>query len=393
MQGLRDRVAVVGMGCTKFGELWDKSSDDLLIDASLEAFADAGIEAKQIQAAWVGTYSSFRTGVGLSYPLKLQYVPVTRVENACATGTDAFRNACFAVAAGVYDFVLAAGVEKQKDSGYSGLVANAEVVSSETAPMVPAPTQFALAATRYFHTFGLSFQEGKQMLARIAVKNHHNGTMSPKAHLRREITVEQAINSPMIAWPLGLFDCCGVSDGAAAAVITSPEIAKKLKKDYALVKAVGLTCGSAQGVQQQSFDFVHFEETVDAAKKAYADAGVKDPRREISLAQVHDCFTITEALVCEDLGLADKGHYRDEQNKGAFELTGTLPVNTDGGLKCYGHPIGASGLRMMYENFKQLQGKAGPRQLKNVNLALTHNLGGKPGGRFTCAVSILGRAD
>jgi len=225
MQGIKDRVAIVGMGCTKFGERWDMAANDLIVDACYEAFEDAGIEPKDIQAGWVGTTSSGRRGTMLTYPLKLDYIPVTRVENACATGTDALRNACYAVAAGIYDIVLVAGVEKLKDSGYSGLPLYPEVVTSGVEPPVPAPVQFALAATRYFHHYGLSFEEGKETLAKIAAKNHHNGTLNPKAHFQREITVEQAVNAPMVAWPLGLFDCCGVSDGGAAAVICRADLA------------------------------------------------------------------------------------------------------------------------------------------------------------------------
>ncbi len=392
MQGIKDRVAIIGMGCTKFGELWDRSVDDLLVDACYEAFEDAGVGPGDIQAAWLGTNTSARQGVGLAYPLKLQHIPVTRVENACATGTDAVRNACYAVAAGIYDIVLVAGVEKLKDSGYAGLNPGAELTSSETDPPAPPPVQFALAATRYFHHYGLTPMEGKQMLAKVSVKNHHNGTLSPKSHLKREITVEQALNAPIIAWPLGLFDCCGVSDGAGAAIITTPAIARSRKKDdYILVKGLGLDCGASQGLQQVSYNWIQFDENIAASSRVYAEAGIRDSRQEIDLASVHDCFTITEVIVCEDLGFCARGGYREDQEAGSFELGGDLPVNTDGGLKCFGHPIGATGLRMIYEVYQQLLGKAGPRQLSKAAVGLTHNLGGRPGGRFTCAISIWGR--
>jgi len=391
MQGIRDRVAIIGMGCTKFGELWDKSANDLLIDACYEAFEDAGIEPKDVKAAWFGTTSTTRQGVGLAYPLKLQFIPITRVENACCTGTDALRNACYGVAAGIYDVVLAAGVEKLKDSGYTGLPSRMEVVSTEVDPPVPPPVQFATAATRYFHHYGLSPEEGKRMLAGVAVKNHRNGVLNEKAHLRKEVTAEQVMNSPTIAWPLGLFDCCGVSDGASAAVITTPEIARSMGKDYVLVKGLGLTCGAFQGLQQVTYDFVHFDENVAAAEAAYEEAGITNPRQEIDLAEVHDCFTITEVIVCEDLRFCGRGKYRDEQEAGTFETTGDLSVNPDGGLKCFGHPVGATGIRMAYEVYLQLLGRAGGRQLKKADIGLTHNLGGLPGGRFTCAVGIFGR--
>lgn len=392
MPGIKDKVAIIGMGCTKFGEHWDKSVNDLIVEACYEAFEDAGIEPKDIQAAWLGTTTSGRRGGTLAYPLKLEYIPVTRVENACATGTDAFRNACYAVAAGVYDLVLVCGVEKLKDSGYSGLPLYPEIITSGVEPPCPPPVQFALAATRYFYHYELTYEQGKRILAKIAVKNHYNGTLNPKAHFQREITVEQAMNAPIIAWPLGLFDCCGVSDGSAAAIITRADLAPKFRKDYILVKGLGITCGARQSQLQTTYDFVHFEENVTAGQLAYQEAGITNPRKEIDLAIVHDCFTITELIIYEDLGFSPRGRGKDDVEAGTFELTGELPVNTDGGLKCFGHPIGASGLRMIYEVYKQLQGKAGPRQLKKADIGLTHNLGGLPGW-FTSAVAIFGRAD
>ncbi|MEE8473516.1 MAG: acetyl-CoA acetyltransferase [Dehalococcoidia bacterium] len=396
MRGIKDRVAIAGMGCTKFGELWDKSEEDLMVEACHEALADAGLESKDIQAAWYGTNYTGFTGQMLAHALKLDYIPVTHVENACATATDAFRNAAYAVAAGIYDIVLACGVEKLKDTGYTGLDMTRFLPDGSKVamtPRVPPPSQFALSAVRYFHTYGLSYDEGKRVLAKIAVKNHHNGTLSPKAHFRREITEEQAINAPILAYPLGLFDCCGVSDGSAAAIITTPEIAAGLRKDkdHVLVKGLGLTVGSRQGTLQDDYDFVHFEENVTAARIAYEDAGITNPREEIDLASVHDCFSITELIIYEDLGFSPRGRGREDVEAGTFELTGKLPVNTDGGLKCFGHPVGASGLRMIYEVYKQLQGKAEGRQLSKADIGLTHNLGGVPGS-FSSAVTILGRA-
>ena len=390
MRGIKDRVAIVGMGCSNFGERWDSSAADLMVEAGYEAYADAGLEAKDIQAAWLGTVSSFRTGQPLAEALKLDYIPITRVENACATATDAFRNACYAVAAGIYDIVLAVGVEKLKDSGFSGL-AIPEAPGADVAPPTPPPSQFAMAATRYFHQYDIPYDQGKLTLAEIAAKNHHNGTLNPKAHFQREITTDQVINAPMIAWPLGLFDCCGVSDGAAAAIITTPEIAQSLRKDYVLVKGLGLSVG-AFGVLRDDWDFTHFPETVKASQSAYDEAGISDPREDIDLAMVHDCFTITELIICEDLGFSARGKASEDVHSGRFTLEGDLPVNTDGGLKCFGHPVGASGIRMIYEVYKQLQGKAEGRQLKKADVGLTHNLGGRPGS-FTCSVAIFGSAE
>jgi acetyl-CoA C-acetyltransferase len=394
-EGIKDKVAVIGMGCVKFGENWGQSAADMIIDAVYEAYEDAGIEPKDIQAAWIGTCQAGVRGTQLAIPLKLEYIPISRLENACATASDAFRNACYGVAAGVYDIALAVGVEKAKDTGFSGLETTYSRHISQGTWLDPEvfvgmPAQFALAANRYFYRYGLSYEEGKRTLAKISVKSHHNGTLSPKAHLRREITLEQAVNAPMIAWPLGLFDCCGVSDGAAAAIITRPALAKKFRDDYILVKGLGLACGASQAELQDDYDFTHFEETVTAARLAYEEAGIREPRKEIDLASVHDCFSITELLVYEDLGFSPRGKGPEDVDAGTFTLEGELPVNTDGGLKCFGHPIGASGLRMIYEIYKQLQGKAGPRQLKDPKIGLTHNLGGLP-GRFTCAVTVMGR--
>ncbi len=389
MESIKDRVAIVGMGCCKFGERWDAGPEDLLVESCFEAFEDAGIEPKDIQAAWFGT-TQLATGQPLAQAIKLEYIPITRIENACATATDALMNACFAVAAGVYDMVLVAGVEKLKDSGVGYLTGGGGQPSSQIAAAAPPPVQFALAANRYFHQYGLSYEEGKRILAMIDVKNHHNGSLNPKAHFQREITIEQAVNAPMMAFPLGLYDCCGVSDGSAAAILTRPDIAKSMRNDYILVKGLGLSVGGMQGMLREYYDFVHFDESVTAGKMAYEQAGIKNPREEVDLAEVHDCFSITELIIYEDMGWSPRGRAKEDVESGFFTLEGGLAVNPDGGLKSFGHPIGASGLRMLYEVYKQLQGKAGPRQLKKADIGLTQNLGGRPGS-FSCGVSIWGR--
>jgi acetyl-CoA C-acetyltransferase len=391
MQNIKDRVAIVGMGCTQFGELWDKSHKDLLVDACYEAFEDAGIEPKDIQMAWFGSRESGFTGTPLSNALKLEYIPVSHVENFCAGGTDTFRNACYAVAAGACDIALAAGVEKCKDH-YGGF--SLDILDQFDRSMVewelPPMSQFAELATRYMYHYGWKYEDFKRILSMIDVKNHHNGTLSPKAQFHREITIEQAMNAPMISYPLGLFDACGVSDGSAAAIITTPEIAKKMRKDYVLVKALALTNGAGQAVLQPEYDFIHIPETVTAGKAAYQEAGITEPRQEIDVAIVHDCFSITELLIYEDLGFSPRGKGPEDVEAGTFTLEGELPVNTDGGLKCFGHPLSASGLRMIYEIYKQMQGKAGPRQLDKADIGLTHNVGGI-NGWFNCAVAIFGK--
>ncbi|OPY73744.1 MAG: acetyl-CoA acetyltransferase [Syntrophorhabdus sp. PtaU1.Bin050] len=383
MESIKNKVAIVGMGCTKFGERYDMGVEDLLVEAAYEACQDAGIEPKDIQAAWLGTVFSGMSAITLA-PLGLQYIPVTRVENMCATGSEALRAASYAVAAGVVDIALAIGVEKLKDTGTTGVKGPALVGdnldgTAGIGPGYSAPASFAYLASRYFAEYKMNPEDGRRLLAQIAVKNHHNGSLNPKAHFSNQVTVEQAMKAPIVAYPLGLFDCCGVSDGAAAAIVTRADMAKKFRDDPIYIKALSIAVGARQGAMVQDYDFVHLEENVRASQKAYADAGIKDPRKEISMAEVHDCFTVHEMIVYEDLQFAKRGRAKEDIEAGSFTLTGDLPVNTDGGLKCFGHPLGASGLRMMYEVYHQLREKAGPRQIKNPRLGLTHNLGGNAG--------------
>ncbi len=382
MESIKDKVAVIGMGCTKFGERWDTSTDDLIVEAAYEAYEDAGVGPEDLQAAWVGTTGSGSAGQCLADPLKLKGIPITRVENYCATGLDAFRNACFGVACGMYDVAMALGFEKLKDTGAGGLgVGRGQHPVYETRRT--APGSFAFIATRYFHKYGID----KTTLAKIAVKNHHNGTLHPKAHFQREITVEQVLKAPIIAWPLGLLDCCPTTDGAAAAIICRADMAKKFRSDPVYVKGLGLSVDPMLPMSRPGFEYLGFQSNVNAARQAYEQAGVKDPLKELSVAEVHDCFTITELVICEDLGFCEKGTGKEHVDAGTFTLEGELPVNADGGLKAFGHPIGASGLRMTYEVYKQLQEKAGPRQVKNPKLGLSHNLGGPP---VVACVALLG---
>jgi acetyl-CoA C-acetyltransferase len=384
-EGIKDKVAIVGMGCTRFGERWDKGPQGLMVEAVMEALEDAGIEKKDIEAAWSGTcyeeVSLGKSAIPLAVTLKLPFVPATRVENFCATGSESLRGACYAVAAGAYDICLAVGVEKLKDTGYGGLPQNDTqqgVTLRYAFPNFTPPGAFAMMGTRYFAQYGLSPQNGKRALAHISVKSHHNGPMNPKAHLRRKITIDDVMNSPIVAWPLGLFDCCGVSDGAAAAIVTRPEIAKKLRPDPVYVKSLQIAASSGEEMMCTEWDYAHVESTVRAGQRAYAEAGITNPREEISMMEVHDCFSITELTIYEDLGISPRGRAREDIEAGFFDLDGTIPCQPDGGLKCFGHPIGASGLRMMYEMYKQLQGKAEERQLKDLNYGLTHNMGGIP---------------
>lgn len=384
---IKDKVAIIGVGYTKFGELWDKSQEDLMVDAAYEAYNDAGVEPKDIQGIWVGVFYYFTglSGCTAVEPLKLFGKPASRVENFCASGMDAFRNACFAVASGVYDIALACGVEKLMDSGSRGLPGLKDF-GHPVYGTASAPAMFALAATRAFHKYEWS----KEDLARVAVKNHFNGAKHPKAHFRKEVTMEEVMNAPMIAYPLGRYDCCAMSDGAAALIITRPEIAKEYNHsdDYVLVKGNGLAVETVMPFYKPSFDYLGFPATQKAAQEAYKQAGVKDPRKEISLAEVHDCFTITELLNYEDLGFCKKGEGAELIREGVTAIDGELPVNPSGGLKCFGHPIGASGCRMLVEVTKQLQGMADGRQVKDPVLGLCHNLGGPAS---VASVTVLGR--
>ncbi len=394
MGTIKDKVAIIGMGCTKFGELWDKSVNDLIIDATFEACEDAGVELKDVEAAWLGTVFSGHTALSLSPPLKLQYIPVTRVENMCATGTEALRAAAYAVAAGACDIALAVGVEKLKDTGWTGVqptnvVGRSTMGTTGTEMELSPPAMFSLLAMRYFHQYQLDPEEGKKLLAEIAVKNHRHGSLNPRAHFQNELTVEQVLKAPIVAWPLGVLDCCGVSDGAAAAIVTRSDLAKKFRDDPIYIKSLAVSVGSRLDLMTQDYDFVHVEENLRAAQMAYGEAGIKNPRSELSLAEVHDCFTVHEMVIYEDLGWSKRGGAKEDIENGTFTLKGELPVNTDGGLKCFGHPLGASGLRMQYEVYKQLQERGGPRQVKNPRLGLTHNLGGNIWGGVAC-VSITG---
>ncbi|MCE5257017.1 MAG: hypothetical protein LLF89_09270 [Spirochaetaceae bacterium] len=396
---MRDKVAIVGMGCTKFGELWDKSIEDLVVDACHEALEDASMELKDIKAGWYASRESGFTGAHLARALKTQYIPVTRVENFCAGGQDVLRNACFGVASGAYDIAIACGVEKTKDHhGGFGLFIQEPLDRSMTEWDIPPASQFGQYATRYYHRYkdeySWDFGGFKLVLGMINVKNHDNGLLSPKAHLHKKITIEDVLKARIISWPYTLYDACGMSDGAAAAIVTTPEIAKSIRKDYMLVKGMGMAAGASQSTTKQEFDFLHFPESVAAAQYAYEDAGIKDPRSEIGMAEVHDCFSSTELLTMEDLGFSPRGKAPKDVMDGRFRLEGPQPVNPDGGLKCFGHPLSASGLRMAYEVYKQLQGKLDnpARQVKNLRYGLIHNIGGNV-GIHVAAITIFGRPE
>ena len=393
--GIRDKVVILGMGCSRFGERWDCDAEDLMVEAFEEAMGDAGIEPSQIQAAWLATAIEEqhvgKSGIPLSVALRLANIPVTRVENYCASGTEAFRGAVYAVAAGACDIALALGCEKLKDTGYGGLPQRSRgSVNSMYWPNLSAPGAFAQLAAAYRAKHRVDAGDLKRAMAHVSVKSHDNGARNPKAHLRNRIDEGQVLRSPTVAEPLGLYDCCGVSDGSACAIVTTPEIAKSLgKRDLLSVKALQLAVSNGAEAQHDSWDGSYLLTTRIAAGRAYAEAGIADPRRELSLVEVHDCFSITELVTMEDLGLSPEGGAITDIMDGVYDSGGSLPCQIDGGLKCFGHPIGASGLRMLYEMYLQLQGRAGARQLKNPKIGMTHNLGGAP-AMNVCSVAIIG---
>ena len=392
--GIKDKVAILGMGCSRFGERWDASPEDLMVEAYTEAMADAGIAPEQLDAAWFSTHmddvGTGRGGTPMSIALRLPNIGVTRVENFCAGGSEATRAAVYAVAAGACDIALALGVEKLKDTGYGGL----PMTTNGTAipqwyPNTIAPANFAQLASAYRAKHGVDAGLLKRAIAHVSVKSHANGAKNPKAHLQKAITEEQCLR-PMIAEPLGLFDCCGVSDGAAAVIVTRPDIAHALgKRDLITFKALQIAASNGWEMQSSQWDGSYVHTARIAARRAYEEAGITKPRVEISMTEVHDCFSITELVTMEDLYLSDEGSAVRDVMDGVFDAEGDVPCQIDGGLKCFGHPIGASGIRMLYEMYLQLQGRAQKRQLREPSVGLIHNLGGQP-SQNVCAITIVG---
>jgi len=396
--GIRDKVAIIGMGCTRFGERWDVGAEELMLEAFEEGISDAGVEPKDIEAAWFGTcmdeINVGKTAMPLATTLRLPMIPVTRVENYCATGTEAFRGACYAVASGAYDVCLALGVEKLKDTGYGGLPAGGSNTGSlawQWWPNLTAPGSFAQLASAYAAKYRIKDEDLKRAMAHVSAKSHENGAMNPKAHLRKKVTDDQVMAAPIVAHPLGLFDCCGVSDGSACAIVTTPEIARKMgKKDFVSVKALQLALSSGEEMGFNDWDGDHFITTSKCSTQAYKEARIENPREEISMMELHDCFSITELVTYEDLHISERGKAVSDIMDGFYDRGGHIPCQIDGGLKCFGHPIGASGLRMLYEMYLQIHGRAGERQLENPRLGMTHNLGGFPFQNI-CSIAIVGK--
>ena len=392
---LKDKVAIIGVGCTKFGENFESDYRDMLVDSYTEALEDAGIAPEEIDQAWLATafpdmaHFEGNSGSSLAEPLNLFARPITHVTNYCATGMDAIRNAAMAIASGNARFALVAGVEKMRDvpprqSLISQIIKTGHPVVGKGAT---APGMFAMLETRYMAEYGVD----RTPFAEVSVKNHFNGSLNPKAHFGHPVTLEAVLNAPMVSYPLSLYECTPVSDGSASVILTTPEIARMLKKDYVLIRALSLSVDSGYTPQFDKYNqFLGFAATQNAAKMAYAEAGIRNPRSELDLAEVHDCFTITEVVNYEDLQFCPRGEGWKFVHEGHASLDGDLPVNPSGGLQSSGHPIGASGIRMVYELVTHLRGKAGKRQVKNARLGLAHNLGG-PGA--VASVAILARPD
>lgn len=390
---IKDLVAIVGAGSTKFGENFHMSYDDLLVEAVYEAIEDAGIEPQDIQAAWLstafpdaGVYKG-RSGMDLADATALFDIPITRVSNYCAAAGDALRNAMTAILSGMYDIVLAVGVEKLRDRPprESLISMNSDTGHPFFQKGITAPGMFAMLATRHFHRFGTT----KEDLALVSVKNHHNGVFNPRAQHGSEIDVQAVLKAPPVTEPLGVLDCCPTTDGAAAVILMRADEARARRRHYVNIKGQGFVTsgGYDSPFYDPNYDLVGWPANRLASQIAYQQAGIKDPRKELDVAEVHDCFTITEIITSEDLGFCEKGQGATLVRDGVTSLGGDLPINTSGGLLSCGHPIGASGLRMVYNLAKQLEGKAGKMQVEGARLGLAHNLGG-PGA--VVSVTILG---
>jgi len=375
-------IAIIGIGVTKFGELFDQSYDDLVRDAALQAVDDAGIAMDEVQAGWLSTafpeigVFKGRSGMDLSEPLNLYDIPVTRVSNFCASGADAVRNAANALAAGECDVAMALGVEKLRDRSPQDSIVKMMVELSHPYYQkgFTAAGTFAVYANRIMHEYGVT----KEDIASISVKNHYHGTLNNKAHHRRACSLDQVLNSPMVADPLTVMDSCPTTDGAACVIMVRAEDVDLTKHKPVYIQGIGLSISSGWDLPffDPKHDFLSFKATQNAAKMAYKQAEITNPMEEIDLAEVHDCFSIVELLTYEDLGLCKQGEAKDLIRGKVTQLGGEIPVNVSGGLLSCGHPVGATGVRMVVEVAEHLRGTAGERQVKNAKRGITHNIGG-----------------
>jgi len=383
-------VAVIGVGCTTFGEKWNISFRDLFVQAGALALEDARVSGEQIGAMYVGNMSAGRfieqEHIGALIAdyagLATTHIPSTRVEAACASGGLSFRQAFISVASGIEDIVVAAGVEKMTDvaSGTS-VEALAGAADREWEGFVGAtfPGLYAMIANDYMNRYPLT----REQLAQVAVKNHYNGARNPIAQFQQEITLETVLKSTLVADPLRLFDCSPITDGAAAVILAPLEMARDFTDTP--VKVLASSQASDTIALHDRRDISTLDATVAAGKRAFAMSGLTP--KDIDLVEVHDCFTIAEICAIEDLGFCRKGEAGRFTEEGATALHGDLPVNTSGGLKACGHPVGATGIKQICEVVMQLRGEAGKRQIDGARIGMTHNVGGTGA---TVAVHILG---
>jgi acetyl-CoA C-acetyltransferase len=380
---MRD-VAVLGAGMTKFGELWGQTIKDIFVEAAQKAIADAGVD--HIDSLYVGCMSpglfvgQEHLGAVVADYLGVTPVPATRVESACASGGAAFRQAFLEVASGASEIVLAGGVEKMTDGAdVTEVLATAADQEYEVYQGITFPGLYAMIATAHMH----QYRTTREQLAAVAVKNHRNGAKNPNAQFRSEVTAEQVMASTMVADPLRLLDCSPVSDGGAAVIVASLDVAKRLKKPFARVLASAQASDTIALHSRESLTTL--KSVVEAARKAYALANVKPS--ELNLIEVHDCFTIAEIVVSEDIGLFEKGKGGEAVAKGLTSLEcGKIPINTSGGLKAKGHPVGATGIAQIIELYEQLTGRAGARQVKEARRGMAQNMGGSGA---SCVIHIL----
>jgi len=381
-------VSIIGVGKTKFGVFPDRSLKSLIAEAGKKALLDARIDASMVQAFYLGNFAA--TGFNrqnhvaayAATAIGLPNVPATRTEAACASSGAALREGVIAVSAGLYDFVLVGGVEKMNSVDTAKVTEYlAQAADWETEAKIGAtfPSMFALMATRHMHDFGTR----REHISSVAVKNHANGAKNPDAHMQKEISLDKAMNSPvLVAEPLNLYDCSLITDGAAAVVVCASELASQFSNSP--VDVIGHGQASDSFCMYQKKDITRFEATIAAGRRAYEMAKVSP--QEIDVSEVHDCFTIAEIIAIEDLGFCKKGQGGPFSYEAMTAIGGKIPVNTSGGLKSKGHPVGATGVAQVAELVLQLRGQAGPRQVKDARTALAHNLGGSGA---SCVVHIL----
>jgi acetyl-CoA C-acetyltransferase len=371
---MTNKVCVLGAGSTKYGKL-NESVIEIALNASKDAIESAGITPKDIQAGYISNVfgvadKQVHMAPVIMSNLGIPHVPGLTIESACGSGSVMLREAYANIAAGFYDCVLALGVEKITHTGTTQSTTLFSYCSDffyEGGNGATFPGLFASIARAYMTTH----KANEEDLAYVAVKNHENGILNPKAHVRKKITVDDVMKSPVVASPLKLYDCCPFSDGASAVILCNEEFAKKSRKPY--VEVIGSGRGASPAAVQAREDITTIPSTISAAKQAYKMAGITP--KDIDFAEVHDCFTIAEIIDIEDLGFFPKGTAAHAVTEGATKINGEIPINPSGGLKSKGHPIGATGVGQVVEVFEQFTGKAGERTVKNAETALTHNFG------------------